>query len=372
MNFQFLGLSVDQWIDLGISVLIIVVVAVLGRWLVRLVLERGFRRVTGMTETTLDDAILNVVSSSPFWIIFFITFNLAINRLTFVPESWDRALNNIFFLIFLIIGFNLTWRLTVCVFKWYKEEIAHRTETKLDDLLVPFLRRVALIILTAVVTIMLLSYFEVDVSGLVATLGIGSLAIALAAQAALGDLFSGVIIMIDQPFRIGDRVDIKDLDTWGDVMDIGLRSTQIRTRDNRMVIVPNGVIGKSLIVNHSYPDIHYRIQVQIQLAYGSDIELARQTMIGAVRTVEGVLPDKPVEALLLEFGESGLNFRLRWWIESYIDTRRMFDSVNSSVYKALTEAGIELPLPQREIYHKFDPSEAGKIADLFREDSPSL
>jgi small-conductance mechanosensitive channel len=199
----------------------------------------------------------------------------------------------------------------------------------------PFFRRVALILLTAVGLITLLGHFNVDVSAMVTTLGIGSLAIALAAQAALADTISGFIIMIDQPFRIGDRIEILDLNTWGDVVDIGLRSSRIRTRDNRMVIVPNSLIGKSLVVNHSYPSTQYRIQVHIGVAYGSDIELVRETIIEAVRSVEGVLPDRPVEALFLEFGDSALIFRVRWWIESYVDTRRMYDRVNTAVYKAL-------------------------------------
>jgi small-conductance mechanosensitive channel len=192
----------------------------------------------------------------------------------------------------------------------------------------------------------------VDVSGLVTTLGIASLAIALAAQNTLSDTISGFTIMMDRPFRIGDRIEIQDLNTWGDVVDIGLRSSRVRTRDNRMVVVPNSVIGKSLVVNHAYPNTQYRIQVHIGIAYGSDIEIARNVMIEAVQGVEGVLANRPVEALFLEFGPSALLFRVRWWINSYEDTRRMFDRVNSSLYHALNEAGIEIPFPQQVVYNK--------------------
>jgi small-conductance mechanosensitive channel len=230
----------------------------------------------------------------------------------------------------------------------------------------PFFRRIVLIILSIVILITLLGRFEVNVSALVTTLGIGSLAIALAAQAALEDTISGFLIMIDRPFRIGDRIEILDLDTWGDVIDIGLRSSRIRTRDNRTVIVPNSVIGKSLVVNHSYPEPVYRIQVHVGVAYGTDLELARQTMIEAVRGVEGVMPepDRPIEALFLEFGDSALIFRVRWWIESYVDTRRMFDKVNTAMYNALNQAGIEVPFPQRDVWHRVTPHDAAQIADL--------
>jgi small-conductance mechanosensitive channel len=231
--------------------------------------------------------------------------------------------------------------------------MALRTESELDEQLLPFFRRVAKVILWVIAIIMVLSHFDVDVSSLVTTLGIASLAIALAAESALADTISGFLIMVDRPFRIGDRIELQDLDTWGDVVDIGLRSSRIRTRDNRMVIVPNSVIGKSLIVNHAYPDSEYRIQIHIGIAYGSDIELARQTIVEAVQKVEGVLEDHPVEALFLEFGDSALIFRVRWWLESYEDTRRMFDRVNTAIYHALEAVNIDIPYPQQVVHHNF-------------------
>jgi small-conductance mechanosensitive channel len=244
--------------------------------------------------------------------------------------------------------------------------VAPQTEIELDDQLMPFIRRVAMIILVLIGLIILLGHFDVDVSALITTLGVGSLAIALAAQAALSDTISGFIIMIDRPFRIGDRIEIQDLDTWGDVVDIGLRSSRIRTRDNRMVIVPNSVIGKSLIVNYTYPTTQYRIEVNIGVAYGSDIELTRKTMIEAVQRVEGVLPDRKVEALFLEFGPSALIFRVRWWIESYVDTRRMFDRVNTAVHSALKQAGIEIPNQQVDVHHKIDPEQTTQLLKQVR------
>ncbi|HSM70800.1 MAG TPA: hypothetical protein VK851_04595, partial [Anaerolineales bacterium] len=105
------------------------------------------------------------------------------------------------------------------------------------------------------------------------------------------------------------------------------------------------------------PSSQYRIENHVGVAYGTDIEKARQVITDAVKTVDGVLLDKPVEALFLEFGDSALTFRIRWWLDSYVDTRRMFDSVNTAVYRALNEAGIEIPFPQREVIIKGAPPE---------------
>ena len=361
---MFLGLTTAQWTDLGLSILVFVAAASIGRLLVAILLDRGGRWLAQRTRSSLDDVILDAVRLPLFWLIVVIALRVAVARLDFVPESWESWLTDVFFILYLGVGFVFAWRLIFNLFVWYGKEMAAHTETDLDEQLMPFFSRVALIILTIIFFITLLGRFDVNVSAFVTTLGIGSLAIALAAQAALADTITGFVIMVDRPFRIGDRIEIRELNTWGDVVDIGLRSSRIRTRDNRMVIVPNSVIGKSLIVNHSYPDTQYRIQIHIGVAYGTELELARQTMIDAVRGVEGVLPDRPVEALFLEFGDSALIFRVRWWLESYVDTRRMFDRVNTALYTALNQVGIEIPFPQRDVRHKIDAGEARQIASL--------
>jgi small-conductance mechanosensitive channel len=162
---------------------------------------------------------------------------------------------------------------------------------------------------------------------------------------------------VDQPFRIGDRIEIQGLDTWGDVIEIGARTTRIRTRDNRMVVVPNSIIGKSQIVNYTYPDPQYRIQMDIGISYDMDVEKTKEVMIDSIRHVDGVLQDRPVEAIYIAMGDFGMIFRVRWWIESYEDTRRIFGRVNTALHEGLKEAGIILATNTYEIHLK--PDQAG-------------
>jgi len=358
MGNLFLGLSTNQWLDLGVSFSIILIVVIFGRWIIRFLVEKPLKRLALRSNTVLDDFIVEIIQLPLYLLLVALALDISFKRLDFILEEHTNWINEVFFVVYLLIGFMFSIRFVGKIIIWYGQEMSVRTETDLDEQLLPFIRRVAMIILWLMGIIILLSHFSVDVSGLVATLGIGSLAIALAAQAALSDTISGFTIMIDRPFRIGDRIEIQDLDTWGDVIDIGLRSSRICTRDNRMVIVPNSVIAKSLVVNYSYPDTQYRIQIHIGIAYGSDIEKTRNVMVNAVRQVEGVLKDKPVEALFLEFGDHSLKFRVRWWLESYYDTRRMFDKVNSALYHALNEAEIEIPNPQYDIVLKNSPGQS--------------
>lgn len=358
---SFSELTSQQWLDLGLSVLLFIATAVLVNPLFNLILDRLLGRFIGRTANKLDDTLLGALRPPLVGLVLLLGFQIAILRLDFLPEYVPIGFEDIFFVGYLLVATIAAWRLVSALTKWYSQAIAPHTPGRLDEQILPFARRLTHLMIAAIGLIILLDHFGIEVSALVATLGIGSLAIALAAQAALSDTISGFLIMVDQPYRIGDRIELLDLDTWGDVVDIGLRSTRIRTRDNRMVIVPNSLIGKSLIVNHSYPDTSYRLQMDIDVAYGSDLEHVRSTLIEAVKTVAGVMPDQPVEALLLRFGESGLNFRVRWWLNDFVDTRRMFDKVNTAIYNALQHAGIEIPFPQRVVHHQIDEDNATRL-----------
>jgi len=363
---QLFGLNQSQWQEIGISVAILFGAVIIGRWLIRGIILPILKRFIGRTETKIDDILLEAIISPVYWLLLVFVAQLSIARLDFLNGGIQLGLEEAYFVLYLGIFFVLAWRVISDVSKWLSTDFGEGKEAALGQQLMPFISRITLIIITVITGIILLDHFNVQVSGLVATLGIGSLAIALAAQETLADTIAGFVIMIDRPYRIGDRIELRDLGTWGDVMDIGLRSTRIRTRDNRMVIIPNSVIGKSLVVNHSYPDEQYRLEIEIGVAYGTDLEKARKVLIDSVSKVDGVLQDMPVEALFLQFGESSLIFRVRWWLDSYVETRRMFDRVNTAMYIALNNAGVRIPFPQRDIHHKIDEDSANQLAEIIR------
>ena len=346
------GLNQAQWQEIGISIAILALAIFLGRWLIRGILIPMLRRIFKRTKSTIDDVLLNALGGPAYWLLLFFSAQYALLRLDFLDGDLQLQLEDGYFVVYLLIVFILAWRLISDLSSWLADDFWSEEDSAIGKQLMPFISRVALILLIGIVAIVLLSHFNVNVSGLVATLGVDSLAIALAAQEALRDTIAGFIIMIDRPYRIGDRIEILELGTWGDVIDIGLRSTRIRTRDNRMAVVPNSVIGSNMVVNHSYPDDRYRLEIDLGVAYGSEVEKVRQTLIEAVGSVDGVLKDEPIEALFIEFGDSALIFRVRWWLDDYFDTRRMFDKVNTAMYAALEKAGIEIPFPQRVVHHK--------------------
>jgi MscS family membrane protein len=363
---EFLGLSLTAWQEIGIAAAIVVGAAFVAR-LGLLVIDRLFTHVVRRTQTHFDDAILDAVRIPVFVLIVTVALQIALNQLSVLTEVWQTQRDHLIFILYLLAGYVFLHKLLGNLMQWYIGEIARRTDSNVDEQVLPFVRRVVLIALGLIAFIVLLSHFDVDVSAFVTTLGIGSLAIALAAQATLADTISGFVIMADRPFRIGDRIEILELDTWGDVLDIGLRSTRIRTRDNRMVVVPNSVISKSLVVNHSVPSTVYRVQTHVGVGYGSDVGDVRRVMIEAVRDQDWVMKEEPIEALFLEYGDSALIFRVRCWIEHYVETRRIMDKLNTCLYRALNQAGIELSFPTRTVYHRVDPADRNGLVAVLRE-----
>ena len=331
----------------------IVITTGLVAWAISLVLTRWVRRLTRRTQSGLDDVILKAIRGPI--IVGVITFGaqLALRDVDLSPVFTPQALQTIFFLTYWTLGILVATRLIRGITDWYADDLAPKTETRVDDQVVPFLRRVLMVVVWIVAGFMLLSHFQVSSATITAsltTLGVGSLAVALAAQHTLSDTISGFVIMFDRPYRLGDRIELKELNTWGDVVDIGLRSTRILTRDHRLVVIPNSIIGKNLIVNHSIPSTVFRVQTHLAVAYGVDVDQVRQILVDAVAAQDWVMADRPVEALFLEFQDSGLLFRVRCWIEHYVETRRVIDKLNTVIYKALAEAGVEIPYPQRVLH----------------------
>lgn len=333
-----------------ITALAILVGALVISWLVVRLLNFVVRKYLVRTATQLDDVIVQSIKSPLRVTIIVVGIDLALNVLSFIPLEWQEGLDNAFFIVYLALVFIALYILIGGLAEWYGNEVVFNTETELDDKFLTFFRALARIIVTIIAFIILLGHFGIEPSALVTTLGISSLAIALAAQETLSDVISGFMILLDQPFAIGDRVALLDIDTWGDVVEVGLRSTRILTRDNRLVTVPNSVIGKGLIVNYSDPNTVYRVETHVGVGYGTDLDLARRTMVEALEAESWVMKEKPVEALMLEFGDSALVFRVRCWIEDYVETRRVMDKMNSVLYRALNEAAIEIPFPRRDVH----------------------
>jgi len=261
----FFGLTGEDWVNLAISIIMILLVGyVLASWLVRGVLRWLARR----TKSDFDDRLLEATNREIRWFVTLITAEYATKRLQFIGVGLKTALNDIYFILLLTLLFVFLWKLIDFTVEWVMDARDGDDNTEKSNTIKTLVTGAGQIVLIMGYATIGLDHFGIDFTIAVAALGIGGLALSLAAKDTLSDAISGVVIMIDQPFRIGDRIEIQELGTWGDVVEVGIRTTKIHTRDNRLVIVPNSTIGNNQVVNYTYPDPQYRVQMDIGVGYG--------------------------------------------------------------------------------------------------------
>ena len=193
--------------------------------------------------------------------------------------------------IMMLVGY---WFIRYIVLRRF-EKLAEKTDNDLDDRLVHFLKQFLWVIALFVTIIFVLKINNIAVSPLLAGAGIFGVALGFAAKETIADILSGIFLITDRPVRVGDRVKIDSIGRhwggWGDIVDIGIRRTQIRNTDGVIVNYPNSVFSNSVIRNFSFEDTSVRVRLRFQVAYDADIDLTRQVTLDVVNSVPEIIPD---------------------------------------------------------------------------------
>ena len=211
------------------------------------------------------------------------------------------------------------------------------------------------VVLVAVAIYFMFLSWDIDVTAWLASAGIVGLALSFAAKDTLSNLFAGVSIAVDAPYKTGDFI-ILDSGERGVVTDIGLRSTRILTRDDIEITIPNGIIGNSTIVNEAGgPPSQHRIRIAVGVAYGSDIDHVIDTLQEVAEANADILTNPAPRVRFRQFGDSSLNFELLGWIADPANRGRVTHELNCAVYKAFAAHDIEIPFPQRDLHVRTMP-----------------
>ena len=219
--------------------------------------------------------------------------------------------------------------------------------------LIQFTYKVALF---GIMTYMIMSAWHVNLTSWLASAGVMGIAVGFAAKDTLANFISGIFILMDAPYKVGQYITI-DGDTRGVVTEIGMRSTRLLTRDNVEITVPNAVIGNAKIINESSgPSPRMRVRVAASVAYGSDVDQVREILLECANGVPHTSEDQTPVVRFIAMGESSLDFQVLVWVKHPVFRGRVRDEINTRVYKALAAAGIEIPFPQRDLYIKQWPS----------------
>ncbi len=260
-----------------------------------------------------------------------------------------RMVKGALYILMVLSACAMGYGLVTAVCDWYLVDVASKTSTTLDDEFIPVFRRMAKVVVFFVAVTIILGHFDVKITALLGAAGFASLAVALAAQETVANMISGFTILVDRPFRVGDRVELAD-GTVGDVSDIGLRSTKILSFDSTQLIIPNKQISSARIINHSYPDAKVKLRKDYTVAYGSDVEKVKRLLVEIASQHAKVLKDPEPGVYFTDFGDSALVFKLVCWVEDYKDKFGTTDEINMEVNRRFNEEKIEIPFPQRDIH----------------------
>ncbi len=310
-------------------------------------IRRWGGRLTSFTTTDLDDRILKRIAPSISLLITFTGIYLAFRALP-LQKSLFTAMAGGLFVANVAIVCILLYRILNEALLWYVEHRQEQQESLLPRQMTPLAEKVAMIFILGGALMVVLKHFHYDILSLVTALGIGSLAIGMAAKETLAHVISGFTLMLDRPFRLGDRIQLVGGQV-GDVQDIGLRSTKIKTLDNQLLVIPNSDLCNTMVLNQAFPDRRVKGRINLGVAYGSDLEQAKRLLVTTTREVADVLADPPPEAFFTAFGDSALSLALFFWVDDYDKLFAATDQINSLILQRFREQGIEIPFPTRAV-----------------------
>uniref|UniRef100_C6E775 MscS Mechanosensitive ion channel n=1 Tax=Geobacter sp. (strain M21) TaxID=443144 RepID=C6E775_GEOSM len=337
--------------QLFISISIVAGFYFLSRLLQRVLAKVG-SRLCAYTDTDLDDRILEIVSGPVMVLVNFAGLYYAIKRLP-LPEKIGVIAAGILFVVNIAIITTVAFRIVNEMLERYGDRVAG---PEMSRQLMPLIEKLCTIFLIVTALIITLKHFNYDILSLVTALGVGSLAIGLAAKDTLANMISGFTLMIDRPFRIGDRITLGT--QTGDVVDIGLRSTKIKGLDNTFLIIPNAELCNSTLINMAFPDLRGKGRINVGIGYGCDVDRAKELMVATALEVPEVLKEPAPEAFFVNFGDSALNLSLFFWVAEYTQVFAASDKINTALLQSFQQNGINIPYPTRTVIYEKDTNNA--------------
>jgi small-conductance mechanosensitive channel len=213
---------------------------------------------------------------------------------------------------------------------------------------IPALASLLKIIIIVISLIMLLAIWGVDLGPMLTSASIMSAVVLFAAKDTISNFFAGFTIIIDQPYKIGDYVDLST--ERGEVVEIGLRSTRIKTRDDILISIPNAIIANEKIINESAPEKKFRVRVPIGVSYNCDIDLVEKILLEIAVENENIYPEPEPRVRFRSFGDSSLNFELLGWAKEPELRGLTIHQINKEIVKRFRQNSIEIPYPQRDLH----------------------
>ncbi len=311
-------------------------------------------RLTKKTKTNLDNLVIKMVRRPLLIFILLYGFIHSILRLELGLQI-RATLYQFYSILVVIIGVYVAYQ----IFDGILDEISFRRGGKagpFGKVLKPIFEKIGIIVIILGGMILGLNIIGVEVTALLAGAGVLGLVIAFAAQDTLSNFFSGMHLLLDRPFTMGDVLELESGE-YCRVEKVGMRSTKLYDlRDHELIVLPNNSIANQKIKNLAEPDKKMRVAVDVGVAYGSDTKKVRDILYDVVENHENTVIDEEFEPVVRfkEFGDSSLNFTVRFWVEDFMDQWDITSDIRNRIDDEFKEAKVTIPFPQRTIWMKSD------------------
>jgi len=310
--------------------------------------KHKIRKLTRKSKTKLDDYLIDIIEEPI--VLLIVTGGIWVgSRFLTLSQGFNKFFHN---LVLVLLAFTVTWflmRLVDVLIRHYVNPLVEKSESKLDDQILPILRKSTKTIIFLLAAIVVISNLGYDILSILAGLGIGGLALALAAQDAVKNIIGGISIFWDKPFQIDEFVDING--KMGTVAEVGLRSTRLKTLGGTTYVIPNSKVADSMLENYSTRK-ERRMVVNIGLTYDTSaekMEEAIKIIKESINSIKGVKKDD-IMVRFVNFGAFSLDMEIVYWITDMKDWKMIIHRVNMILKKNLDSAGIDMAFPTETHY----------------------
>ncbi len=325
---------------------------VMGRIIDRII-KRRIKKIINNTKTKLDDIILDALDLPIIVLVVVAFFYFGLRFLT-LPNHIFSLIDNTIKVVVILSATYFLVRFVNGLFDYYLIPFTEKTETELDEHIIKPLKKITKIIIIILGILTALSSVGYDITALLAGLGVGGLAVALAMQDTIENFIAGILILMDKPFSINHWIKVGDVE--GIVEEIGIRSVRIRTFDYTLITVPNSKLLKSEIENLTVRD-RRRVLTTIGLTYNTSVEKikkAKEIIKDIVENHPATLP--PYRVHFMEYGDWSLNLRVEYFVRNmgfdyYLNA---VDEINLKIKEEFEKEGIEMAFPTYTVYLEKD------------------
>ncbi len=337
--------SLLQWLIF----LVILAGAFFGIKLIYFIFSKIFKALSAKTKSQLDDLLIDAIRGPIVFAASLAAIHFGRNVLL-LSESVNIIYGKIFGVL---VAINITWfaiRVLDVVLAHFVQPMTKSSKVSLSDTSYPVLKRLINFFIYVLAIVLIIQNLGFEVGSLLAGLGIGGLAFALAAQDLLGNMFGGIALITDKPFKVGDRILVDGQD--GFVRKIGLRTTALETFDGTNIIMPNRKIADSTLENIS-KEPKRRVKTVLGVEYSTStkkLELAKKLLADIVKKNKSTSDESLIH--FIGFGASSLDIQLIYWIANLDMILQAKDEVNFEIKKAFEKAKIEFAYPSQTIYTK--------------------